>query len=444
MKQYDLKKSREQNDLFAGPQSLFDAVDPELQALLNAELIAQRKTLNLTAACNYLSEGVQQALHPALTHIHSEGYPGKRFHQGQEFADAIERLAIARAKSVFKAQHANVQAYRGTMANFIACIAAASTGSRLLGFACDAGGHYTTGSKVHVLSELFDIHTYSIQRDRLDYQHIRAQARAIKPHILFAGDTSWPGDWDWFEMRSIADDVGAVLVADISQTAGLVAAGVLANPCELADIVTLSTYKTLRGPRAALILCKKEWASRVDRAVFPVCQDGTNIMNTAGIAAVLADAAKPDFKVYCRQVLANASALAGALKNLGYSLVTGGTLNHGCLIDMTSSGVGGNECASTLARANIICNGNIIPNDKGSPINPSGLRVGTPAITTLGMQARDMEQVAGFIHRALKLANNTPRLQDLSVQVSDFRAGFETLSAGQQTATRVNVPEPTF
>ena len=401
--------------------------DRELARLILSERKLQNKVLNLTAAGNFLTPLVGSAMSSELSNIHCEGYPGKRFHEGQENADGIERLAIERACNVFSADHANVQAYRGTMANLAACLAAAEAGSSILGFACDAGGHYTTGSQVHLTAKLFNIFTYSVNPDdhTLDYNDIRRKAEEVRPAIIFTGDTSWPGEWDWLEMRAIADDVDAVLVADISQSAGLVAAGVLDSPCLWADIVTMATYKTLRGPRAGLILCKEHFKARVDRAVFPVCQDGTSITVIAGIAASLHEAAQPAFHRYAHQVVRNAAAMADAFTKRGYKLISGGTRNHACLIDMSAMGLAGRQCARTLAGVNIICNANQIPYDKGSPVSPSGFRVGTSAVTTLGMQVSDMEQIVEFIDRALSGGSSRNEQNELASEVSAFRKKFD-------------------
>ena len=400
--------------------------DPELLALINAEVDFQRTTINLTAACNYISPLVSSAMRRELSNIHCEGYPGKRFHQGQQNADAIERLAIKRAQTLFNAEHANVQPYRGTMANVIASVASVKPGGTILGFACDGGGHYSTGGNVHLNSRLFNIETYNVDQDSqlLDYAAIHALAKDLKPQAIVGGDTSYTGQWDWSVLREIADDCNAVLIADVSQTAGLIASKVISNPCEYADIVTMSTYKTLRGPRAAIILCKEPYSQAVDRAVFPVCQDGTNIQTIAGIAAALHEAAQPAFRTYCRQVLANAAALAEALRSFGYSLVSGGTHNHACMINLSDAQMSGNEAAIVLAKTGLICNSNIIPYDTGTPVNPNGLRLGTAAVTTLGMKVQHMEQIAMHTYRTLESANDTAELMKIANEVEKLRNQF--------------------
>jgi len=400
--------------------------DPELLALIKAEVEFQRTTVNLTAACNYISPLVSSAMRGELANIHSEGYPGKRFHQGQQNADAIERLAIKRACALFEAEHANVQPYRGTMANVIASVASVKPGGTILGFACDGGGHYSTGSNVHLNGRLFNIETYNVDRDSqlLDYAAIRKIARELKPQAIFSGDTSYSGQWNWEALKEIADDCNATLVADVSQTAGLIASKVVSNPCEYADIVTMSTYKTLRGPRAAIILCKKPYSQAVDRALFPVCQDGTNLQSIAGIAAALHEAMQPAFRTYCRQVLANATALANALQDFGYKMVSGGTHNHACMIDLSESRMSGNEAAIVLAKTGLICNSNIIPFDAGTPVNPNGLRLGTAAVTTLGMKVPHIEELARYVHRTLESAKDHVELLKIADEVGKLRAQF--------------------
>jgi len=400
--------------------------DPELLALINAEVEFQRTTINLTAACNYLSPLVSSAMRAELANIHCEGYPGNRFHQGQDNADAIERLAIKRACKLFNAEHANVQPYRGTMANVIASVASVKPGGTILGFACDGGGHYSTGGNVHLNSRLFNIETYNVDQysQLLDYTAIHELATRHRPQAIVGGDTSYSRQWDWEVLREIADECNATLIADISQTAGLIASGVLNNPCDYADIVTMSTYKTLRGPRAAIILSKAPYRKAVDRAVFPVCQDGTNVQTIAGIAAALHEAAQPAFRSYCRQVLANTSALANSLKHFGYNLVSGGTHNHACMIDLSQLDMSGNNAASALSATGIICNSNIIPYDTGTPANPSGLRMGTAAVTTLGMKTQHMQRIARYVHRTLSSAHDDAERVKIADEVSKLRAEF--------------------
>lgn len=403
------------------------SIDLELLGLLDHEIRAQAETINLTAASNYVSPFVGAAMRPELNNIHCEGYAGRRFHEGQERADAIERLAIKRACELFGADHANVQPYRGTMANLAACMAAAEPGSTILGFACDAGGHYTTGGSVHLTSRLFDVQCYSLDplTLELDYDALRNRVAELQPKAIIGGDTAYPGDWDWVEMRSIADLVGAALIVDLSQTAGLVLAGAVNDPVPHADIVTMATYKTLRGPRAGLILSTEAFAKRVDRAVHPVCQDGTSITAIAGIAAALYEASEPAFWSYCHQVVANAAALAAGLAARGYNVVTGGTKNHACLIDLRDHPHDGRAAAAALAAVGLVANANQIPFDPCPPTRPSGLRLGTPAATTLGMDSGDMAAIAEFVHRALDPLIDAEQQQQLDREVRALRSQFD-------------------
>jgi len=279
---------------------------------------------------------------------------------------------------------------------------------------------------VHLNSRLFNIETYNVDQHTqlLDYTVIRKLAKEHKPQAIFGGDTSYSGQWDWYELRKIADDCQAALIADISQTAGLIASGVTSNPCGYADIVTMSTYKTLRGPRAAIIMCKEPYRKAVDRALFPVCQDGTNVQVIAGIAAALHEAAQPAFRSYCRQVLANTCALANALQHYGYTLISGGTHNHACLIDLSEHALSAKEAAQALSSVSIICNANIIPYDTGSPANPNGLRMGTAAVTTLGMKAQHMQRIARLVHRTLGSAYDDVERVKINNEVSKLRSEF--------------------
>jgi len=431
----DTKKTKTEKDIRLKMENTLTAVaatttdlhDRDLLAIIEREIGFQNTTLNLTAASNYLSPFIGSAMNLALNNIHCEGYPGKRFHEGQQYADAIENLAIERAKTLFKADHANVEPYRGTMANVAACIATSKPGDTILGFECGAGGHFTTGGTVHLTSRMFNIETYGVDADtqELNYQSIQGRAHAVRPSAIFVGDTAYSGLWDWPILREIADSVDAALVADVSQTAGLIASGVIASPVPFVDIVTMATYKTLRGPRAGLIVCKSDYKSRVDRAVFPVCQDGTSIMQIAGIAAALFEAAQPAFREYCQQVLDNASRLAEGLSESGYKIVSGKTHNHACMIDLSETEMTGRQAAAALARANIICNANQIPFDQGPPTNPSGLVVGTAAVTTLGMGCADMAVISDMVASGLRAFGQGQKLDALGLDVLDFRSQFD-------------------
>jgi glycine hydroxymethyltransferase len=402
------------------------AQDHELSALIDGELRSQQETLNLIAAANLVSSRVQAAMDPRLHNIHAEGYPGRRYHEGQRYADAIEQLAISRAKAVFEAEHANVQPYRGTMANLASTMAVLEPGQTVLGLECRAGGHYTSGTGVHLLGQLFRVVAYSVDPDThlLDYDLIERSARAERPGVIFCGDTAYPRQWDWERLADIAEGVEATLIADISQVAGLVAGGSVGSPVPYAHVVTFATYKTLRGPRGGVILCRERLRSAIDRAVYPVCQGGPSIPIVAGIAASLKEAATDEFRSYARQVVCNARVLAAELSRRGFELVTGGTDNHAVLIDLRATGTPGNRVARRLAEAGILCNGNQVPFDPGPPRRPSGLRLGTPAVTTLGMTEPEMVTVASLVDMAFAALDDDDSLHDVAGRVREIRRRF--------------------
>ncbi|QTD99700.1 serine hydroxymethyltransferase [Streptomyces cyanogenus] len=409
-------------DLSPGPWH-----DTDTARLIAAELSRQRETVNLTAAANYLSPAVSAAMHPALESIHCEGYPGRRYHEGQETADAIERLAIQRARRLFGADHANVQPYRGTTANLAAAVAVLEPGDTLLGLQTASGGHYTTGSSLHLIGRMFRVVPYEVAADTctLDYDALARVARAERPRAIFCGDTSYPRLWDWAALRAVADETGAVLVADISQSAGLIAGGAIPSPAPHADIMTAATYKTLRGPRAGLILAREGLAKAVDRAVYPICQGGTNVRVLAGVATALGEALTESFAAYTREVLANSRCLADHLARQGFDLVAGGTDNHACLADMRSFGTTGDAAARRLAAAGILANGNQIPHDPNPPRRPSGLRFGTAAVTTLGMGRAAMAEIAGLIAAVLR-EDGERTVDEVRGRVSEIRRAHAT------------------
>jgi glycine hydroxymethyltransferase len=317
------------------------------------------------------------------------------------------------------------------MANLAAAIALLEPGQTILGLESQAGGHYTTGGSVHLLGRMFRVVPYSLcsQTQLLDYELIAKVAKAERPSAIFCGDTAYPRQWDWARMAEIARSVDARLIADISQIAGLVAGGAMASPVPHADAVTFSTYKTLRGPRAAIILCRERHRAAIDRAVYPVCQGGPSISTIAGIAACLKEAATPEFRAYARQVILNARTLADELGQRDFQLVTGGTDTHAVLLDMRATGKSGHHVARNLAKARIICNGNQIPFESGSPRRPSGLRIGTPTVTTLGMTEPDMAQVASLFHAAFVASEDESALRELSHQVVALRRQFSHAAA---------------
>ncbi|BCJ68232.1 serine hydroxymethyltransferase [Polymorphospora rubra] len=407
--------------------SALRGADATIARMLEEELTRQSTTINLIAAANYLSPAVRSAMHPALESVHCEGYPGRRYHQGQTVSDAIERLAVDRACRLFGSEHANVQPYRGTMANLAAAMAVLEPGDPVLGLQTAAGGHYSTGGPLHLIGRMFRVVPYGLRPDtaRLDYDLIRAVARRERPRAIFCGDTSYPQLWDFGALRDVADEVGAVLIADISQSAGLIAGGAIPSPARHVDIMTAATYKTLRGPRAGLILCTAELADRVDRAVYPICQGGTNVRILSGIAAALGEALTESFRVYTGQVVENSRCLADNLMLWGFDLVTDGTENHACLADVRPLGVTGDVAAQWLASAGILSNGNQIPNDPGGPRRPSGLRFGTAAVTTLGMDGPVIAEVAGLVSQVLRNGGRQNAVEEqVRARAAEIRYGY--------------------
>ncbi|GAA1739477.1 serine hydroxymethyltransferase [Luedemannella helvata] len=402
--------------------------DPIVTRLIASELALQANAINLIAAVNYISPRVSMAMHPILESVHSEGYPGRRYHEGQAVADQIERLAIDRACELFGVEYANVQPYRGTMANLAAAAAVLQPGDVVLGLQTAAGGHYTTGSTLHLIGRMFRVVPYGVcaNKSTLDYELIAAAARRERPRAIFCGDTSYPRLWDFAALRAIADEVGAVLVADISQSAGLIAGGAIPSPAAYADIMTAATYKTLRGPRAGLILARAHLGPAIDRAVSPICQGGTNVRILAGVAAALGEALTEPFRAYTRQVVENCRHLADELSLRGFDLMTDGTENHACLLDLRKLDVTGDVAARWLASAGILANGNQVANDAQSPRRPSGLRFGTCAVTTLGMGPAEITEIAELIELVLR-GRGEPAVTDaVRERAGEIRRRFGT------------------
>src|SRR6266852_9510306 len=366
--------------------------DPEVAELINAEARRQFEKIRLIPSENYVSAAVLEASGTVLTNKYSEGYPGRRYYEGQQFIDPIERLAMARAEAVFGVDHANVQPYSGSPANLAVYLAFLQPGETVMGMALPMGGHLTHGWPVSATGKWFRAVQYGVRADtgRVDLDEVRDLARRERPKLIFCGGTAIPRTIDFPAFAEIAAETGAVLVADIAHIAGLVAGGAHPSPAGYADVITTTTHKTLRGPRGAMIMSKAERASAVDRAVFPGLQGGPHNHTTAAIAVGLHEAAQPGFRDYAHQVVANAQALAAALTEHGYDLVSGGTDNHLILIDLTRQGIGGKPAAKALDRAGIETNYNTVPFDPRKPFDPSGLRIGTPAITTRGLREEHM------------------------------------------------------
>ncbi|WP_405692519.1 serine hydroxymethyltransferase [Streptomyces sp. NBC_01185] len=375
------------------------AADPELAALVNAEERLQADTLRLIPSENYVSSAVLEASGTVLQNKYSEGYPGKRYYEGQQVVDQVETLAVERAKALFRMEHANVQPYSGSPANLAVYLAFLEPGDTVLGMSLPMGGHLTHGWGVSATGTWFRGVRYGVRRDtgRIDLDEVRDLARAERPKLIFCGGTAVPRVIDFAGFADIAREVGAVLVADVAHIAGLIAGGAHPSPAPYADVVSTTTHKTLRGPRGAMLLTRAEHARAVDRAVFPGLQGGPHNQTTAAIAVALKEAAGPDFAAYAHQVVANARALGEELAARGFDLVSGGTDNHLLLADLTGKGVSGKIAAKALDRAGIVVNYNTVPYDPRKPFDPSGIRIGTPALTSRGVPAAEMGAVAQWI-----------------------------------------------
>ena len=382
------------------------AVDPEIARLIAAEELRQAQSIRLIPSENYTSAAVLEATGTVLTNKYSEGYPGRRYYEGQEHVDAVENLAIARAKQVFGVEHANVQPYSGSPANLAVYLAFCAPGDTVMGMALPAGGHLTHGHKVSATGKWFRSVQYGVRKDtgRIDLDEVRELARAERPRLIFCGGTAIPRTIDFAAFAEIAREVDALLVADIAHIAGLIAGGAHPSPVGHAEIITTTTHKTLRGPRGAMLLSTQGHAKALDRAVFPGLQGGPHNHTTAAIAVALHEAAQPQFRDYARQVVANAKALGEALVERGFELISGGTDNHLLLIDLAGKDIPGKPVAQALDRAGIVCNYNTVPFDPRKPFDPSGIRLGTPAVTSRGMGPKEMEQIATWIDEGVQAA----------------------------------------
>jgi len=377
--------------------------DPQIYELIRQENARQSGSIRLIPSENYVSRAVMQASGSCLTNKYSEGYPGRRYYEGQQVTDLIERIAQKRAKKLFKADHANVQPYSGSVANLAAYAALINPGDTIMGMSLVDGGHLTHGWNVSLTSRFFKSVPYTVdpKTGRLDFNRIEELAKKHNPNIIISGATAYPREIDFEIFGQIAKKVGAYHVSDIAHIAGLVVAGIHKSPIPYADIVSTTTHKTLRGARGGMLLCKKEHADKVDRSVFPGLQGGPHMHSLTAIAVALAEADTPEFVAYAKQIVKNSKALAEKLLEYGFNLVTGGTDNHLILIDLRNKNVPGKKLAKALDRAGIVTNYNTVPSDPAPPGNPSGLRLGTPAITTRGMKEKDCEQIAGLINRVV-------------------------------------------
>jgi glycine hydroxymethyltransferase len=410
------------------PIPQIDSSDPQIAELIHDEARRQAEKMRLIPSENYVSLAVLEASGTVLTNKYSEGYPGKRYYEGQQLIDPLESIAIERAKALFGVEHANVQPYSGSPANLAVYLAFAQPGETIMGMSLPMGGHLTHGAGVSVSGRWFHSVQYGVRHDtgRLDLDEVRDLALKERPKIIFAGGTAIPRTIDFPAFAAIADEAGAVLVADIAHIAGLIAGGVHPSPVGYAPVITTTTHKTLRGPRGAMILTDAEHASPINKAVFPGLQGGPHNHTTAGIAVALREAAQPSFRAYAAQVVANAAALASALSERGFDLVSGGTDNHLLLVDLTSKGIGGKPAAKALDRAGIELNFNTVPFDQRRPFDPSGIRLGTPAITTRGLTQQHMPQLAAWIDEAITAAQKDDEavLDRTALEIRDLLTAF--------------------
>ncbi|MBU1273831.1 MAG: serine hydroxymethyltransferase [Proteobacteria bacterium] len=402
------------------------STDPEIADLIEKETRRQSAVLRMIPSENYASDAVLAASGSILCNKYSEGYPAKRYYQGQENIDEIERLATTRAKDLFGAEHANVQPYSGSPANMAVYLGLLGKGGRVLGMDLAAGGHLTHGAKASFSGLFYEVAAYGLSREsgRIDYAQARRLAKEFKPQMIFCGASSYPRVVDFAAFAEIAAEVGARLVADISHISGLCFTGQHPAPFPHVDVVTTTTHKLLRGPRGGMILCRQELAAAIDKAVFPGLQGGPHNQTTAAIAVALKEAASPDYREYCRRVVENSKALAEGLLSRGLTLVTGGTDNHLALIDAGAAGLTGKALASGLERAGIVANANKIPFDPRPAHDPSGLRLGTPALTSRGMGVAEMDLVAGLVHQTAVNLEDHAALDNIRQLVAELCLDF--------------------
>jgi glycine hydroxymethyltransferase len=400
--------------------------DPEIARLIRDESVLEAKTLRLIPSENYASRAVLEASGSVLTNKYSEGYIGKRYYEGQAVIDQVEGLAVSRIKELFGAEHVNVQPYSGSPANLAAYLAFCAPGDPIMGLGLPSGGHLTHGWSVSITGRYFKSIPYGLspKDHRIDLDEVRRLAHEHRPKIIWVGTSAYPRTLDFPAFRVIADEVGAKLCADIAHIAGLVAGGAHPSPLGIADVVTTTTHKSLRGPRGAVIMCKQEHAKEIDRAVFPGLQGGPHNHTTAAIAVAAKEAMAPEFKTYAANTVANARALAEGLLARGFTLVTGGTDNHLVLIDLTSRGVPGKVASKALDRAGISTNYNAVPFDPRKPFDPSGLRAGTPAVTSRGMGIAEMGKIAAWIDEVVKAPADEAVIGRVAREVEELCKSF--------------------
>ena len=406
--------------------NLIEKNDPQVWAAVKDEIQRQRDGLEMIASENYTSAAVMEAVGSVLTNKYAEGYPGRRYYGGCEHVDIVEDLARDRAKELFGAEHANVQPHAGSQANMAVYLTALEPGDTVLGLDLAHGGHLTHGMRLNISGKLYNFVSYGVKKDThlLDFDQVAALAKEHQPKMIVAGASAYPREIPHPKFAEIAKDVGAMLMVDMAHYAGLVAAGLHDNPTKVADFVTTTTHKTLRGPRAGLTMCREEYAKGIDRSVFPGTQGGPLMHVIAGKAICFGEALKPDFKVYAQKIIDNAKTLAEVLLAGGLKLVSGGTDNHLLLVDVTPLGVGGKIAEEALDECGITVNKNMIPFDERKPMDPSGIRVGTPALTTRGMGADEMQKIGNWILDALKNPEDAGNLKGIRKSVSEMATQF--------------------
>ena len=400
--------------------------DPDVAAALDHETLRQHEGLEMIASENFVSEAVLEAAGSIFTNKYAEGYPGRRYYGGCEFSDVVENLARDRAKQLFGAEHANVQPHSGSQANASAYAAVLQAGDTILGLDLSHGGHLTHGHKLSFSGKLYRPTFYGVRRDTelIDYDQMEEIAERERPKVIIGGGSAYPRLWDFSRMRAIADKVGAVYIFDMAHIAGLVAGGVHPSPVPHAHITTTTTHKTLRGPRSGLILCGQALAAAVDKAVFPGQQGGPLMHIVAAKAVALGEALRPEFKTYAAQIVANAKVLAATLQMAGFRIVSGGTDNHLMLVDVFEKGILGSEAELALGKAGITVNKNTIPYDVNPPMKASGIRIGTPAMTTRGMKEPEMVVIGAWIAKALEQRNDDAALEQIRKEVAELANRF--------------------
>ena len=400
--------------------------DPEIASQIQHEVLRQHEGLEMIASENFVSRAVLEAAGTVFTNKYAEGYPGKRYYGGCEFADVVENLARDRAKQIFGAEHVNVQPHSGSQANAAAYMAVLEPGDTILGLDLAHGGHLTHGHKLNFSGKLYRVAGYQVRRDTetIDYDELEATAERERPKVIVGGGSAYPRQFDFPRMRSIADKVGAYFMVDMAHFAGLVAGGVHPSPVPHAHVVTTTTHKTLRGPRAGMILCRQEFAASIDRSVFPGQQGGPLMHIVAAKAVAFREALEPEFAAYAQQTIANAKVLAEAMAAEGYRVISGGTDTHLMLIDVFQKGILGSEAEHALGEAGITVNKNAIPYDANPPMKPSGIRIGTPALTTRGMKEPEMRTIAKWIVAALEHRTDPARLAAIRGEVLEMAGQF--------------------